>query len=323
MFYSTRQREPHAVSEHWDVRKPFRQRQRQGFVKIKGKTRAAYELTVDGKNVQMSPDNFLFSCVQSLKFFKQRQKRKWSYSKLQINKSTEVSDNNQPNFKSVSPAKFAPPSPPTQPRTPPPTTASSMFMFGRPAFASSHKHIMQHFRHFGDSVFISCRVWEPFWKAKRPQELPTDLGLSSRLRLLRVQLIAKRSGTAGNLSRASQIWKRLEAVCHNPPRQHPQQRTGSVTLHHMDSHQAIHRSEKSDTSCWNAPGNLLQNIQLCVRLSLWCKVIVNNSLVCYYVRIHTSICVFILKDQRLRTGNFKVYIMVERVWEIQNMQPNG
>lgn len=199
---STRQCEPHAVSEHRDVRKPFRQRQRQGFVKIKGKTRAAYERTVHGKNGHVSPDNLLFaSCVQSLKFFKHKQKRKWSYCKSQINKSTEVCDNSMTKLESISPAKIAPPSPPTQPRTPPPSysTVSSMFTFGRSA--SSHKHITQHFRHILETVSSSSAGFgNRFGKPKGPRSYPQTWVWGSRPRLLRVQLIAKRFGTAGSLS---------------------------------------------------------------------------------------------------------------------------
>lgn len=39
---------------------------------------------------------------------------------------------------------------------------------------------------------------------------------------------------------------------------------------------------------------------------------------------HPSVVfIWIEKDPRLRTGNFKVYIMVERARGIQNMQPDS
>lgn len=63
---------------------------------------------------------------------------------------------------------------------------------------------------------------------------PASSGYSSSLKDLGLQEVYHLADTVEDPTR--QIWKRLEAVCHNPARQHPRQRTGSVTLHHMDRH---------------------------------------------------------------------------------------
>lgn len=102
---------------------------------------------------------------------------------------------------------------------------------------------MQHFRHsLGTVSSSSAGFGNRFGKPKGPRSYPETWVWGSR-----PQLIARRFGTAGSSSQASLkliliLWKiqhRRSERDWRPCvtiRQHPWQRTGSVTLHHMDRH---------------------------------------------------------------------------------------
>lgn len=82
-------------------------------------------------------------------------------------------------LKNISPVKTVPPPPPTQPGAPP--AASSLFKFGEAASSArlcdiymfgtfQHEWLWWH-------ASSTSRIWEPFRKAKGPEELSGDMDL--------------------------------------------------------------------------------------------------------------------------------------------------